>query len=130
MFSVYIVDDHPFVREGLKPTWAWIRRSASPGRPRWGNRPAGTEKLEPRSHHRPSPPADERRGAYQSHEESGLHTQVIILSSFCEDEEIIAAIDAGALSYLLKDSAPEKLLAAVKAARRGEPVLHPGSSKN
>ena len=29
------------------------------------------------------------------------------------------------MSYLLKDSAPEKLLAAVKAARRGEPVLHP-----
>lgn len=57
--------------------------------------------------------------------ESELKTQVIILSSFCEDEEIMAAIDAGALSYLLKDSPPEKLLAAVKAAQRGEPLLHP-----
>ena len=56
--------------------------------------------------------------------ESGLHTQVIILS-VSAGMKIIAAIDAGALSYLLKDSAPEKLLAAVKAARRGEPVLHP-----
>lgn len=37
----------------------------------------------------------------------------------------MAAIDAGALSYLLKDSPPEKLLAAVKAAQRGEPLLHP-----
>ena len=95
-----------------------------PGGRGWGDRPAEL-KTEPDVASSTFTSQDERRGAYQSHQKSGLHTQVIVLSSFCEDEEIIAAIDAGALSYLLKDSAPEKLLAAVKAARRGEPVLHP-----
>ncbi|MFP4017481.1 MAG: LuxR C-terminal-related transcriptional regulator, partial [Halanaerobiales bacterium] len=38
---------------------------------------------------------------------------------------VIAAIDAGAISYLMKDSPPQKLLEAIVAAGKGEPVLHP-----
>jgi NarL family two-component system response regulator LiaR len=52
-------------------------------------------------------------------------TQVIILTSYAEDEYIFNAIKAGALSYLLKDSDAEDLVAAVRAAVRGESVLHP-----
>lgn len=52
-------------------------------------------------------------------------TQIIILTSFYDDEQIFAAIKAGALSYLLKDSSPHELVAAVRAAARGESKLHP-----
>lgn len=52
-------------------------------------------------------------------------TQVIILTSYYEDEQIFNAIKAGALSYLLKDSSPQELVEAVRAAARGESKLHP-----
>ena len=52
-------------------------------------------------------------------------TQIIILTSYHEDEQIFNAIKAGALSYLLKDSSPQELVEAVRAAARGESVLHP-----
>ena len=48
-----------------------------------------------------------------------------MLTSFAEDDQIFPAIEAGAASYLLKDVSPEDLVAAVRAAYRGEPRLHP-----
>ncbi len=51
--------------------------------------------------------------------------QIIILTSFYEDEQIFSAIKAGALSYLLKDTSPEALVEAVRAAAQGEATLHP-----
>lgn len=52
-------------------------------------------------------------------------TQIIILTSFYEDDQVFGAIKAGAISYLLKDASPEELVEAVRAAARGEGVLHP-----
>lgn len=52
-------------------------------------------------------------------------SQVIVLTSYSEDERIFPAIKAGALSYLLKDVGPDDLVRAIKAARRGEATLHP-----
>lgn len=52
-------------------------------------------------------------------------TQVIVLTSYSEDERIFPAIKAGALSYLLKDVGPDELVRAIKSARRGEATLHP-----
>lgn len=52
-------------------------------------------------------------------------TQVIVLTSYSEDERIFPAIKAGALSYLLKDVTPDELVRAIVAARRGEAILHP-----
>lgn len=52
-------------------------------------------------------------------------TQVIVLTSFGEDEKVFAAIKAGALSYLLKNVSPADLVKAVQAAYRGEAQLHP-----
>ena len=53
------------------------------------------------------------------------HTQVVVLTSFAQDELIFSAIKAGALSYLLKDADAETVLGAIDAASRGEPILHP-----
>jgi two-component system, NarL family, response regulator LiaR len=53
------------------------------------------------------------------------HTQVIVLTSYHEDEHIFPAIRAGALSYLLKDVGTMELSSAVRKAAHGEAVLHP-----
>ncbi|HEY7983443.1 MAG TPA: response regulator transcription factor, partial [Ktedonobacterales bacterium] len=52
-------------------------------------------------------------------------SQVIVLTSYHQDEHIFPAIRAGALSYLLKSAGLDELLAAVRKAARGEAVLHP-----
>ena len=52
-------------------------------------------------------------------------TQVIVLTSYHQDEHIFPAIRAGALSYLLKDAGPEELADAVRKAAKQEAVLHP-----
>jgi two-component system, NarL family, response regulator LiaR len=57
--------------------------------------------------------------------ELGGGASVIVLTSFAEDDQIFPAIEAGAVSYLLKDVSPDDLVAAVRAAHRDEPRLHP-----
>lgn len=52
-------------------------------------------------------------------------TQVIVLTSYHEDEHIFPAIHAGALSYLLKGIGLDDLTTAVRKAARGEATLHP-----
>jgi two-component system, NarL family, response regulator LiaR len=52
-------------------------------------------------------------------------SQVLVLTSYHQDEHIFPAIRAGALSYLLKDVNPLELAEAVRKAARGEAVLHP-----
>ena len=53
------------------------------------------------------------------------HSQVIVLTSYHEDEYIFPALRAGALSYVLKDVGPDELADIVRKAARGESVLHP-----
>ena len=52
-------------------------------------------------------------------------SQVIVLTSYHEDEHIYPAVRAGALSYLLKSVGLEELTEAIRKAARGEAVLHP-----
>jgi DNA-binding NarL/FixJ family response regulator len=52
-------------------------------------------------------------------------SRVVILTSFSEPEHVNAALDAGAVGYVLKDAAPEEILQAVKAAGRGEAPFSP-----
>jgi NarL family two-component system response regulator LiaR len=52
-------------------------------------------------------------------------SQVVVLTSFHDDAYIFPAIESGAISYLLKDAGPGEVAAAVRAAARGEAVLHP-----
>jgi DNA-binding NarL/FixJ family response regulator len=51
--------------------------------------------------------------------------QVMALTSFTDSDRVLAALDAGAIGYLLKDSEPEELRRAVRAAARGESPLSP-----
>ncbi len=52
-------------------------------------------------------------------------TQIVILTSFHQDEFIFPALQAGAISYLLKDVKATELVEAIRRAARGEATLHP-----
>ncbi|MGD2156776.1 MAG: response regulator transcription factor [Anaerolineales bacterium] len=52
-------------------------------------------------------------------------TQVVVLTSYHDDEYIFPALQAGAISYILKDVKMEELAQAVRLAAQGEATLHP-----
>lgn len=51
--------------------------------------------------------------------------QVVILTTYDSDADIVRAVEAGAIGYLLKDCAPEELARAVRTAATGQTVLSP-----
>jgi DNA-binding NarL/FixJ family response regulator len=51
--------------------------------------------------------------------------RVLALTTFDDDEDVFAALRAGAVGYLLKDVSSDRLVEALLAARRGESVLQP-----
>ncbi len=55
--------------------------------------------------------------------------QVLVLTTYDSDADILPAIEAGATGYMLKDCTREELFHAVRAARAGEPVLAPAVAK-
>lgn len=52
-------------------------------------------------------------------------SQIVVLTSYHEDEHIFPALEAGATSYLLKDVDMEELAEAIRRSARGEVTLHP-----
>jgi len=52
-------------------------------------------------------------------------TQIVVLTSYHEDENIFPALEAGAISYILKDVDLDDLAEAILRAARGEVTLHP-----
>jgi DNA-binding NarL/FixJ family response regulator len=59
----------------------------------------------------------------------GLDADVLVLTSFSDVERILAALDAGAMGYLLKDADPDEVLEGIRAVRRGESPLHPRAAR-
>lgn len=51
---------------------------------------------------------------------------VLVLTNYDTDADILGAVEAGASGYLLKDAPPAELVAAIRAAARGESALAPG----
>jgi DNA-binding NarL/FixJ family response regulator len=52
-------------------------------------------------------------------------TQVVVLTTYAEDADILAALRAGALGYLTKDAGRVQIAQAVRAAALGQSVLDP-----
>jgi DNA-binding NarL/FixJ family response regulator len=51
--------------------------------------------------------------------------RVLVLTTYDSDADILAAIDAGAAGYLLKDAAPDELADAIRTAAAGQSTLAP-----
>ncbi len=125
--TVLIVDDHAVVRQGIRAfleTQDDIQVVAEAA--------SGEEALACAARHAPDVvlmdlvmPGMDGVQATREIKRISPRSQVIVLTSYHDDEHIFPAIRAGALSYLLKDVAPADLLDAVRRAARGEAVLHP-----
>jgi DNA-binding NarL/FixJ family response regulator len=61
--------------------------------------------------------------------EPGLQTRVLILTTFDLDEYVYAAVRAGASGFLLKDTHPNELIAAVRVLAAGEALLAPSVTR-
>jgi len=122
-----IVDDHPVVRDGLRgmfagdPDFEVVAEAAN-----------GTEALaRARAFHPDVVLMDLRMpemdgvSAIRAMSEGGVVARVLVLTTYDTDGDVLAAIEAGATGYLLKDAPRQELLRAVRAAARGEGVLSP-----
>lgn len=64
-------------------------------------------------------------GAIQQIKHENPAARILVLTSFAEDDKLFPAIKSGALGYLLKDSAPEQLLQAIRDVYAGKSSLDP-----
>jgi DNA-binding NarL/FixJ family response regulator len=56
--------------------------------------------------------------------------RVLVLTTFDVDEYVFAALRAGASGFLLKDTTPEELLAAIRVVAAGEALLAPAATRH
>ncbi|GAA3210300.1 response regulator transcription factor [Nonomuraea helvata] len=63
-------------------------------------------------------------------EDPGLRgTRIVVVTTFAVDEYVFAALQAGASGFVLKDSAPEELVNAVRVVAAGEALLSPAITR-
>lgn len=131
IIRVLVADDHAIVREGLRALL-----STEPGMQLVGEAADGEEAIRLYQKLRPDlllldikmPRKD---GILVTREIRRLDPQarILIITSFSEEDQVIPAIKAGALGYLLKDMASQELLQAIREVRDGKAYLHPAIAR-
>jgi DNA-binding NarL/FixJ family response regulator len=58
--------------------------------------------------------------------DAGLATRVLVLTMFDDDDNVLAALRAGAYGYVLKGAGPDEIVSAIRAVARGEAVFGSG----
>jgi DNA-binding NarL/FixJ family response regulator len=131
MIRVVLVDDHAVLRAGLAQLLG-----ASDDIEVVGTASDGREALSVVEQVRPDVvlmdlqmPGTDGVAATRSINEAGLGAEVLVLTSYSDGERIVAALDAGAVGYLLKDAEPDEVLAGIRAVSRGESPLHPRAAR-
>ncbi|NJN55065.1 MAG: response regulator transcription factor [Anaerolineae bacterium] len=124
---ILIADDHPVVREGLAGILA--------GQPDFevvGLAADGQTAVT--LYHSLHPdvtlmdlrmPTMDGVGAIEAIKKAYPAAHILVLTTYDSDADIVRAIEAGATSYLLKDTPREELFRAIRAAAKGESVLAP-----
>lgn len=127
IINVLIVDDHPVVQQGMK-----LLLEAQEDIKVIGIAQDGTQAVSLAKKSKPdivlmdiNLPGMDGIEATKHIRAENPQIQVIILTSHHQDAMIFSAIKAGALSYLLKSSAPDEVVDAIRAAKRNEARLHP-----
>jgi DNA-binding NarL/FixJ family response regulator len=126
VIRVLVVDDHPVVRSGLVGLLG-----SEPDLEVVGEAGDGREGVELAAALTPDVVLMDLRmpvldGASATAEITAAGTaRVLVLTTYDTDGDILRAVEAGATGYLLKDTPRDQLLAAVRAAARGETVLAP-----
>jgi two-component system, NarL family, response regulator LiaR len=129
--KVMIVDDHPLVRMGIRSYLETEPDMHVVGEAADGSEVVALAKeLQPdvilMDLFMPKVSGVEATAALKA---ESLPCNVVILTSSLDDEMMIQAIRAGALSYLLKTSTPEQVVEAVKSAAKGISVLDPQAQR-
>ena len=124
---VLLVDDHRIVREGMalvidrQPDMRSSALAATRGR--------GGEALPPapagRDDHGPATREDERRDAIRAIRSLDPAARIVVLTMMRGDEDIYRALQAGAITYLLKDTAIEDLTRVIRDVHAGAPRGQP-----
>jgi DNA-binding NarL/FixJ family response regulator len=60
---------------------------------------------------------------------AGAVTRIVVLTSFSDRGRILAALDAGAIGYLLEDAEPDELLRGVRSAAKGDWPIDPRAAR-
>lgn len=58
------------------------------------------------------------------------HARPVVLTTFGERENVLSALLQGGSGFLLKDSAPDELISAVRAAAKGDAYLSPAATRH
>lgn len=128
---ILIADDHAIVREGLralisgKPDMELVGEAAdgdqaiAQARSLWPDMILMDLRM----------PRTDGLAAIRQIRQENPQARIVVLSSFGEEDQVLAAIHAGALGYLLKESSPQELIEAVRCVNRGESSLHPAVAR-
>ena len=123
---ILLVDDHAIVREGLRALLDDV-----PGMKIVGEASNGDEAVELAARLEPNlvlmdlkMPGLPAPDAIRTIRARNPAVQILMLTSYAEDQQVQRVISAGALGYVLKDVAKAELLKAMNTVLRGEPWLH------
>lgn len=124
---ILIVDDHDIVREGQR---ALIETEQ--GMELVGEAKDGIEAVELADRLQPDVilmdlhmPKKDGVEAIMEIKGENPDSRILVLTSFDEDEEVYAAIRAGAMGYLVKDASPQKILKSIRKVCQGETSIGP-----
>jgi NarL family two-component system response regulator LiaR len=131
IIRVLIADDHPVVREGLRGLIG-----IQPNFELVGEAVDGAEAVDKAKSLQPDVilldmvmPRKDGMQAIAEIKQENPQARILVLTSFSESEKALPAIKAGALGYLLKDSAPEELLQGISNVYHGQISLHPAIAR-
>lgn len=131
MIRVLVVDDHAVVRDGI----ARLLASAD-GIEVAGTAGDGAEAVDLVAATAPdvvlmdlSMPGVDGVEATRRIVETHPGVRVVVLTTFSDRDRILAAVEAGASGYLLKDAGPDDVLAGVRAAAAGGAPLDPKAAR-
>ncbi|MFF5234987.1 response regulator [Dactylosporangium sp. NPDC000521] len=127
MIRVLLVDDHPVVRSGVRgmldgePDIAVVGEAGSAAEALAAVLAAGPDVvlMDLRM------PGGDGADATARVLAEAPGTRVLVLTTYDTDTDILRAVEAGAIGYLLKDASRADLLGAIRSASRGETVLAP-----
>ena len=131
VIRVLVVDDHPIVRKGIRSLLEEIDDIEV-----LGEADSGKTAIEQNKLLQPDVilmdlimPEMDGIEAIQLITADQPSAKILVLTSFITDDKVFPAIKSGALGYLLKDSAPDDLVSAIRQVDRGEPSLHPSIAR-